>query len=446
MQHYDVCVIGAGIAGSTLALALSKSGYNVFLIEKQSFPRFHIGCSFSPGVVTHWALEFGINDILSKSIIQEKQKIEVSWESDQPIFKEENGCLVDRGLFDDLLIEKCIQHNVKVVFSNSTQFINHQEKGWEISFEEIKLSAKILVEATGRKSSVIKTGKDKYLPKLLAVYGFLNLNTQNPQINSGKNYWVWTTPYRDKTLTVIYSNPNTITSLGGLQSFYEVAVKNTFDYSITQEERLTLKSCDATANVDLSPIGNNYIKIGDAAFTVDPLSSQGVAKAFKSASHAVRIVHTMLQKPYLIADLIHFYTTAIGEEVENNKKWTLDYYQAQARFKGDFWNQYYIDITESALALDLGLDDELIINPDLKIKKTGIVGHEFIEFKEAFFLGQRSFSYANALYIPSIIIKINGLRIIEILDFLHNTLSKQESMHLLRFFVENKLLLRRMTC
>jgi len=389
MQHYDLCVIGGGIAGGTLALELSKRRYNVLLIEKENFPRFHIGCSFSSGVVTHWISEFGLNDILSKSIIEEKQQIEVSWESDQPIFKEENGCLVDHGLFDDLLIQKCIEHNVKVVFCNSSQFINHQEKGWGISFEGITLSAKILVEATGRKSSVIKTGKDKYLPKLLAVYGFLDKKTVNPQLKSDQNYWVWTTPYRDKTLTVIYSNPNTITSSGGMQNFFKVAVKNTFDYSVTQEENLTLSSCDATANVDLSPIGNNYIKIGDAAFTLDPLSSQGVAKAFKSASHAVRIVHTMLHKPYLIDDLIHFYTTVIGEEVENNKKWTLDFYQAQARFTDDFWNHYQLENSENTFAIDLTLHDELVINPDLKIKNTGIVGPEFVEFKEAFFLGQR---------------------------------------------------------
>src|SRR6185436_16969582 len=45
---YDVLVVGGGPAGSTLATRLAQLGRHVKLIEKERFPRFHIGESLLP--------------------------------------------------------------------------------------------------------------------------------------------------------------------------------------------------------------------------------------------------------------------------------------------------------------------------------------------------------------------------------------------------------------
>ena len=37
--HFDVIIVGGGPAGSTCALALKKSGLQVLLLEKETFPR-----------------------------------------------------------------------------------------------------------------------------------------------------------------------------------------------------------------------------------------------------------------------------------------------------------------------------------------------------------------------------------------------------------------------
>ena len=48
----DVCVIGAGPAGSIFAARMAQLGHHVHLIERQRFPRRHLGESLSPGVMT----------------------------------------------------------------------------------------------------------------------------------------------------------------------------------------------------------------------------------------------------------------------------------------------------------------------------------------------------------------------------------------------------------
>src|SRR6185295_16681243 len=47
-NRYDVIVIGGGPAGSTAASVLAEKGRRVVLLEKEKFPRYHIGESLMP--------------------------------------------------------------------------------------------------------------------------------------------------------------------------------------------------------------------------------------------------------------------------------------------------------------------------------------------------------------------------------------------------------------
>ncbi|OLD85356.1 MAG: hypothetical protein AUG81_12810 [Verrucomicrobia bacterium 13_1_20CM_4_54_11] len=48
VESYDVAIIGGGPAGSTAAILLSKAGRRVIVLERDKFPRFHIGESLLP--------------------------------------------------------------------------------------------------------------------------------------------------------------------------------------------------------------------------------------------------------------------------------------------------------------------------------------------------------------------------------------------------------------
>ena len=51
---HDVVIVGAGPAGSSLATLLAQRGVDVVVLEKEHFPRFHIGESLLPaGCVLH---------------------------------------------------------------------------------------------------------------------------------------------------------------------------------------------------------------------------------------------------------------------------------------------------------------------------------------------------------------------------------------------------------
>src|SRR5689334_12328304 len=50
-DQYDVIVVGGGPAGATASGLLSKWGRRVLLLEKELFPRYHIGESLVPGLM-----------------------------------------------------------------------------------------------------------------------------------------------------------------------------------------------------------------------------------------------------------------------------------------------------------------------------------------------------------------------------------------------------------
>ena len=46
--NYDAIVVGGGPAGSTTGALLAEKGHDVLVLEKEKFPRYHVGESLMP--------------------------------------------------------------------------------------------------------------------------------------------------------------------------------------------------------------------------------------------------------------------------------------------------------------------------------------------------------------------------------------------------------------
>src|SRR5271170_7571577 len=74
-NHYDAIVIGGGPAGSTAAAVLALKGRRVVLLEKEKFPRYHIGESLLP--YGYFTLELlGVLDKIKKSHFVKKYSVQ----------------------------------------------------------------------------------------------------------------------------------------------------------------------------------------------------------------------------------------------------------------------------------------------------------------------------------------------------------------------------------
>ncbi len=76
----EVIVVGGGPAGSTTATLLAKHGQSVRLLEREKFPRYHIGESLIPE--TYWVLNrLGVLTKMKASKFVKKHSVQFVSES-----------------------------------------------------------------------------------------------------------------------------------------------------------------------------------------------------------------------------------------------------------------------------------------------------------------------------------------------------------------------------
>src|SRR3979409_2586025 len=77
-ECWDVIVVGAGPAGSAVSALLAQRGYEVLVLEREKFPRYHIGESLVPGILPLLE-QLGMGDQIEKFGFVKKAGIPLRW-------------------------------------------------------------------------------------------------------------------------------------------------------------------------------------------------------------------------------------------------------------------------------------------------------------------------------------------------------------------------------
>lgn len=82
------------------------------------------------------------------------------------------------------------------------------------------------------------------------------------------------------------------------------------------------------------------MRIGDAACSADPLSSQGVQKAMVSAVQGSTVIHTILTRPANSEAAVEFNCTGLSQTVAHLGQVTANFYAEQGTYRDEpFWRQ-----------------------------------------------------------------------------------------------------------
>src|ERR1043166_2711162 len=88
MPDFEAIVIGAGPAGSAASAILQEHGHRVLVLEREKFPRYHIGESLLP--FTFYPLQrLGLIDRMRQSVFVKKYSVQFvspSGKSSQPFY------------------------------------------------------------------------------------------------------------------------------------------------------------------------------------------------------------------------------------------------------------------------------------------------------------------------------------------------------------------------
>lgn len=347
-RRVEVCIIGAGPAGSALAIRLARLGHDVCLIERSRFPRSRIGESLSPGI--HPQLEMlGVGPAVRAAGFRPCQGSLVQWESDAAVrrnFGANAGLLVDRARFDALLLEVARAHGVRVMQPAALRARARHGDGWRLEIESADgvtiLDAAFLADASGR-SAALRGRKQRTGPRTLALYGYwIGAGLPHePRIEAGADGWYWGVPLPDGTynaMVFVDTADFRAAHATALDTRYRALLARSGLMEVCREMRLAgpARIADATPYLDGDSIGPHHIKVGDAALTIDPLSSSGVQKAINTALTGAVVVNTLLRRPAQADAASRFYRNNLAESSDRHRGWAARHYATAAR-AGAFW-------------------------------------------------------------------------------------------------------------
>jgi flavin-dependent dehydrogenase len=350
----EICVIGGGPAGSTIARQLSLLGHDVCLIEREAFPRHHIGESLPASILP--ILDFlGVREQIEQASFLRPTRSLVRWshiseqtESDLG----EPGFLVNRGQFDHLLLEAARTAGVRIWQPASVlRLLQNQDKKWIVPIRSqdkvYTLQATFIVNATG-KSSALFPQKLRYSEPTIALYAYwqnITLQGTETRIEAGSQSWFWGAFLPDRTFNAtvfIDSKRGWKNSCVNTETLYRsfLAKSKLLQGCLDGELIGQVCVCDASSYASKNAVDEYSIRVGEAAFSIDPLSSQGVQTALVSALQGSVVVHTILTRPTNTNAAISFYQNWQAETITRHRLWTQQYYQEQDLFPSEaFWQK-----------------------------------------------------------------------------------------------------------
>jgi flavin-dependent dehydrogenase len=324
--NFDVVIIGGGPSGSSAATYLSQLGYKVVVLEKEKFPREHVGESLIP--FCYYRLkDLGVLEKIQSfatkkpgiNFISKDGKKESVWCFER-VLTDGAGMIfhTPRDIFDKTLLDHSASVGATVLEQHAVKNVsleNPEEvivRATDINGEEKTFKGKFLLDASGQHSFLAKKFGDKNSYDGLdrtAFYRRWRNNNYDKALNAGlikivylggeKKGWIWVIPIGRNYLSIGISLNNdyvrekkkTLSGDNWKNDFYEseLAEATCLDEILRGAipEHDTLSVGDYSYFVK-KKYGENWAMIGDAGAFLDPIFSSGLFAAMETAHRIVK--------------------------------------------------------------------------------------------------------------------------------------------------------------
>ncbi len=361
----EAIVIGGGPAGATAGALLAEKGHDVLILEKEKFPRYHIGESLMP--FCYFPLQrLGVVDKLMDSACPRKycvQFVRQNGSLSQPFYffqhmdhPASTTWQVVRSEFDKMLLDNARDKGAKVMESTRAKALIKNENGRVLGVEAQDadgkmhhLEAPITLDCTGREA--FSCTREKWRnkdPKLnkVSMWTYYRGAKRDPGADEGattvayipENGWFWYIPLQDDVVSVgIVAEKEYLyrESRDPEEIFASEICKNAWieehlaqgeqfgKYWTTGEFSYRSRYC-AT---------DGLVLVGDAFCFLDPVFSTGVYLALRSGELAADTIHGIFQEDgNFTADKFIQYGQRFRDAVEIMRKVVYAFYDENFSF------------------------------------------------------------------------------------------------------------------
>jgi flavin-dependent dehydrogenase len=363
--EYDTVIIGAGPAGSTMAAVLAEQGLRVAVLEREKFPRYHIGESLIP-FTCHPLKRLGLLDRMRQSEFTKKYSVQFvspSGKASQPFYfstryepEVAQTWQVLRSEFDQMLLDHARDRGAEV-FEQTTVRELIREEGWvrgvravSCQGQTVEFRAPMTADCSGREAfASTRLNWRVPEPKLnkVAVWTYYRGALRDPGIDAGattvafipEKGWFWYIPqHRDMVSVGVVAEGKYLTRDGVREP------KRIFLREIERNAWVKEHLSHGTQEGDFHLTGefsfrsrysaaDGLLMAGDAFGFLDPVFSSGVMLALKSGVAGADAIKAAFDSRDFSAGRFEEYSRLMREGLENMRKLVYAFYDPNFSFR-----------------------------------------------------------------------------------------------------------------
>ena len=366
--NYDAVVIGGGPGGSTTATLLARRGWRVALLERERFPRPHVGESLLPASMPVLE-ELGVLAEVEEAGFPRKWGATMLWGREPDpwswYFSETNRTYphayqVWRPTFDKILLDNARSAGVHVLEGYSVTSVEIRPGNTNSLTYRTRdgaagtIEADWIIDASGQSAIVGRTlGLRRWDQRFrnMAVFGYFEGSERLPEpdesnifIESYTDGWVWNIPlWRGlNSVGIVVDSKQGTSGLSeyGIDAYFRRQIESTLlSRQMLSGARLTagpsvVKDWSYTSS---KTVGDGWILVGDAACFVDPLFSSGVHLAMMSAVMAAAYVTASARDPAMKAPAARVYQDLYHTEYSHFRELAALFYASNRTVESYFW-------------------------------------------------------------------------------------------------------------
>ncbi|HEX9102560.1 MAG TPA: NAD(P)/FAD-dependent oxidoreductase [Polyangia bacterium] len=325
MNHdFDVVVAGGGPAGSSTANFLRQRKRSVLVLEREQFPRFHIGESMLPFSNDVWR-ELGVFDKLDAQyihkpgakFIHEESGAEFTYYFDQSIRPgNPYAYQVKRADFDKMLLDHAASLGAEVRQQTRVDDVRFASDGVTVRAsgadgKAYEVRAAVFVDATGRDALIAGRRQLKVVDGEITTNVAVHTMYKNVDRSQGAEEgniilglfdggWWWMIPFNDgdTSVGIVFEKSYTRAARGqSSQAMMEAAIEHLPHLKHYLRNATRFLDVGAQGNWSYRSsqfYGERLVMVGDSAAFVDPLFSTGVLFAINGAKFAAAHIDAAL--------------------------------------------------------------------------------------------------------------------------------------------------------